>query len=511
MGYTNEIKGNFTFWQKVLGTEICNQLLNSKAGECRAKGETAEKKSELQILEYCYRKALTEKIEKDTNLLQEGLFPGFYRVFLKTAYFYCEKQNLSLLKNAWQDMIENLYKRIEKIPLKVLIQDIHRCKEKGLLIGQNSEEEYEDYLERFLEVPAYIDHLCENYLEMKRLLLLQICQTIDLMCEVEKALQRDKEILIKQFCLGKEFQGVLHIDTSLSDCHKGGKTVTKVLLDNGYTIIYKPHNLQKEILYEELYEKFLLRCGLEGRRLQIVSQDIYGWEEYIERIHCESIEEVERYFQRIGVILFLCHLMGATDIHGENLVAAGEYPMLLDLETFPGIKQQKNIKNAEQKIRDLIGNSVLGTGLLPVIAWGNGEDGVIVNALHKNGREMTPFRLPMVYQPKSSEIHIEYQPVEIKLRGSLPVYQNEEMNPSDFEEWISKGFTDAYDYFLDQKQKMIEALGGFFECESRFLLRHTQQYSMNLNMSLFPEFLESREKRELFLHVLNKQSIRGLL
>lgn len=508
MSYKTEIKENTAFWQKILGVEICNRLLNDEANRYTAKENIVEEVPVLALIEPYYKKALTEGIEEERKALQEGSFPGFYCIFVKTAYFYWNTQSRCLLKNAWENITENLYKKIEKIPIKVLIQDIHDCKEKGLLSGKNSEEEYEDYQKRFMGDPAYIDDLCENYSEMKRLLFLQIYQTIGIMWEVEAALQRDKEALTEQLCSGHDFKNIVRMDTSLSDCHRGGRTVVKILLDNGVTLIYKPHNLQKEILFEQIHGEFLSWCGLTERKLPIINRHAYGWEEYIEKTDCDSIEEVERYFERTGILLFLCYIMGATDIHGENLLASGEYPMLLDLETFPGCRQLKEVQNAEQMIREEISGSVLCTGLLPVVAWGNQEAGVIVNALHKNSREMTPFRLPMVCRPKSSEIHIEYRPVEIKLSGSLPVFQNKEMNPADFEEWICKGFAKAYDCMLEQKQKMTESLERLFSYEGRYLLRHTQQYSMILNMSLFPEFLKSKEKRDLFLHVLDKQNLR---
>ena len=508
MNYKNEIKENATLWNKILGIELCNRLLDDEADRYTTKENIAEEVPVLALIEPYYRKALTEGIEGEDKSLKEGSFSAFYRIFIKTAYFYWNTQSICLLKNAWKDITENLYKRIERIPIKILIQDIHNCKNKGLLIGENSEEEYEDYQKRFMEDPAYIDNLCENYLEMKRLLFLQIYQTIGTMWEIESELQRDKGVLTEQLCSGHDFQNVVRMDTSLSDCHRGGRTVAKILLDNGFTLIYKPHNLQKEILFEQIYEEFLNWCGLKKRKLHIINRGSYGWEEYIEKTDCDSIDEVERYFERTGILLFLCYIMGATDIHGENLLASGEYPMLLDLETFPGCRQQKEVHNAEQMIREAISGSVLCTGLLPVVTWGNQEAGVIVNALHKNSREMTPFRLPMVCQPKSSEIHIEYRPVEIKLSGSLPVFQNREMNPADFKEWICKGFAEAYDCMLEQKEKMKESLKRLFAYEGRCLLRHTQQYTMILNMSLFPEFLKSKEKRDLFLHVLDKQNLR---
>lgn len=511
MNYINEIKGNLAFWQKILGAEICNHILENGVDNCSIEEDKTKESFLIPLIEPYYRRALTEKIEEEKVLLRDGSFLGFFRVFIKSAYFYWSTLNLGLLNHAWRDIAENLYKRIEKIPLRVLIQDIHECKKRGLLIGKNSEEEYEDYEKKFLEDPLYIESLCENYSEMKRLLFLQIYQTINFMWEVEKALQKDKDVLVKQLCKEHNFEHILHMDTGLADCHKSGKTVTKLVLDNGYILIYKPHNMQKELLFEEIYEKFLNWCGLSGRRLHIVDRGTYGWEEYIERVDCNSNEGVEGYFQRTGVLLFLCYVMGATDIHGENLMAFGEYPILLDLETFPGCRQQKKAVNADQMVRDRIASSVLCTGLLPVMTWGERNAGVIVSALHKNSKEMTPFRLPLVCRPNSSEIHIEYKSIEIRISGSIPVFQNNEMNPAEFEKWICKGFEDAYDCMLERKQQILDELESFFSYEGRVLLRHTQQYSMNLNMSLFPEFLKVREKRELFLYVIDKQNNQTLV
>lgn len=162
MSYKSEIKENTAFWQKILGPETCRHLLNNEADEYAAREYLKEEVQILSLIEPYYRKALTERAEWESRILQEGSFPGFYRLFIKTAYFYWNKKKVCFLKEARKGIAENLYKRIEKIPIKVLIQDIHDCKKKGLLNGQNSEEEYEDYQDRFLEDPVYIESLCEK-------------------------------------------------------------------------------------------------------------------------------------------------------------------------------------------------------------------------------------------------------------------------------------------------------------------------------------------------------------
>jgi lantibiotic modifying enzyme len=44
-------------------------------------------------------------------------------------------------------------------------------------------------------------------------------------------------------------------------------------------------------------------------------------------------EEIKRYYQRAGQLLCLLYVLGANDCHNENLIACGEHPVLVDLET----------------------------------------------------------------------------------------------------------------------------------------------------------------------------------
>ena len=41
-----------------------------------------------------------------------------------------------------------------------------------------------------------------------------------------------------------------------------------------------------------------------------------------------------RFYRRQGALLALLYALEATDFHAENLIASGEFPVLIDLETF---------------------------------------------------------------------------------------------------------------------------------------------------------------------------------
>lgn len=503
MNYTKEIQSNPEFWKKVLGNEICNHLLNEKNKDFL---QTDIDIPDLKVIEELYQKVLADSTSLE-YIQDDGLFSDFDTMFIKVACLYKKTLGPNLMEHVKTDLTYNLSKRSKQIFLRILIQDIHKKKDNNNLKGSSSEEEYEDYRLRYLKNNSYIGKLCEDYPEMKRLLFLQIYQLVHLFRDVELALVKDKDYLVKDFCGNRDFKKIQKIECGFSDFHNGGKAVAKVKLDNGYTLIYKPQSLEKELMFQKVYEEFLENVGLNAGEMQILDCRDYGWEEYVERMECHSEQEVERYFQRLGVLLFLCYIMNANDVHQENIIASGEYPFFMDLETFPGCRQKKKIQHADQKVREEIANSVLCTGLLPVLMWGGGDEGVIVNALHRRRQEFTPFRLPAICCPGSSEIHIEYQKKKISAGSSLPVYKGEEVNPADYEAFLEKGFTAAYYFMLGHKEDQVKTLERFFAYKSRVLLRHTQQYSMFLQTSLYPEFLESRIKRDLFLHIVNKQGM----
>ena len=103
------------------------------------------------------------------------------------------------------------------IPIRVLIADIH--KEKDRLLGQDSYEKYDYYQRTILNNEEHIRKICSQYMVLRELILHQIYQLLDYICEIQEALKRDKDITQKKFCDNKEFTRVLNMTLNLSDPH----------------------------------------------------------------------------------------------------------------------------------------------------------------------------------------------------------------------------------------------------------------------------------------------------
>lgn len=96
----------------------------------------------------------------------------------------------------------------------------------------------------------------------------------------------------------------------------------------------------------------------------------------------------------------LGYTLGVTDLHGENVMAHGEHPVIIDLETCPGYIIQTEESSVRRKTETLLAKSVLHTGILPVLTWGAGKEAVILSAVN-TGKIVTPFRVPAVKKSRN--------------------------------------------------------------------------------------------------------------
>ena len=108
----------------------------------------------------------------------------------------------------------------------------------------------------------------------------------------------------------------------------------------------------------------------------MIDRGSHGWVEFIAAQSCQSEDEVQRFCERQGSYLALLHALHAVDFHCENLIAMGEHPVFLDLETLfhPDIVGMHG-QSADQIAGGALGSSVLRVGLLPTRLWGNPRSG----------------------------------------------------------------------------------------------------------------------------------------
>jgi lantibiotic modifying enzyme len=162
---------------------------------------------------------------------------------------------------------------------------------------------------------------------------LTIGQWRDHVVEVLKRWARDRNA-VGNFFFGKETADTIHdMRPGLSDPHNGGRSVTLLEFSRGRRVIYKPRSGKSEATWFSLMT-WMNQNGFQPklRIAQVLMGKDYYWMEDVEPASCENEAAVRRFYERMGALIAAAYLLKAVDCHRENVIAAGEYPVLVDTD-----------------------------------------------------------------------------------------------------------------------------------------------------------------------------------
>ncbi|WP_436500355.1 type 2 lanthipeptide synthetase LanM family protein [Actinokineospora sp. HUAS TT18] len=160
-----------------------------------------------------------------------------------------------------------------------------------------------------------------------------------------------------------------HIEFGTGDSHNGGRAVARLDFD-GRSVHYKPRSLRVDRALRALISE--VHAYTPDAPLLVVPRVIlgedYGWAEHVESRSFVEGEERAEYYRRSGSWLALADLLGGTDLHWENVVAAGGSPVVVDCETmFTPVESAGLVSGADavRRARKALTEGVTRTGLLP--------------------------------------------------------------------------------------------------------------------------------------------------
>lgn len=175
-----------------------------------------------------------------------------------------------------------------------------------------------------------LDRVLTTYPELQRLLAHVSSATIAFADEVRASIAADEPRALL------DNEGIVEqhgLELGLSEPHRGGRTVTRVDFADGRPLVYKPRPLTGEVLLEEALRSLGESTGIELRAMRVVARGDHGWTEYIDHEDCDGRRAVDRYYTRCGVLLALFVALGSEDMNRQNVIAAGEFPVIVDAET----------------------------------------------------------------------------------------------------------------------------------------------------------------------------------
>ena len=105
--------------------------------------------------------------------------------------------------------------------------------------------------------------------------------------------------------------------------------------EDGARVVYKPKDLRLDVAWQRLDRSVEpeRRPGRAEAGARASRATAMAGPNSSTHAGCADAEGCQRFFRRAGAWLALLHCFAATDMHQENLIAAGDHPVPIDLET----------------------------------------------------------------------------------------------------------------------------------------------------------------------------------
>lgn len=390
-------------------------------------------------------------------------------------------------------LVPHLLMTLKRALYPAMVLELNVARVQSKLKGETPEDRFRSFCDRLRQRDVRLA-MAREYPVLFRLLYVLTVNWVETSFELFERLSNDWS-LIKRDLAGADPGNLISIALGLGDTHRRGRTVARLVFSTGFSLVYKPHSQSVDVHFGELLE-WVNEAGFETpfRILRIIDREGYGWSEFVAHQPCADRREVERFYQRLGGYLALFHVVGARDMHFENLLAVGEYPVPVDLETlFHGDVAAPHDDPAITAFR----SSVMQVLLLPQrILDSETEEGIDASAFGaQNGLRFSESRSSSWESSATDEMRlVRGKTTRIVVAKNRPSLEAQEVVPEEYLESFVTGFQWVY-RFIEKHRDELQPNGGllarFGNDEVRFVARPTATYAALLQLCQHPDQLRS--------------------
>lgn len=420
--------------------------------------------------------------------------------------FYQEHPSLSK-KVDWDQLqssiLYNLIEALTNIGARTITLELYIAKQLKELTGNTPEERFESFVRtKLLDFDA-LEFIYKEYPVLSRILMIRTNYYVNAITEALIRFEEDWDQINQSLKL--DALSLKSIAVGLGDSHQQGRSVMRFKFEKNKEILYKPKPLTVAIYFHELLD-WINKKGftpkLKGHN--ILNRQDYVWEECIQHRECKAQDQIENYYKRLGGYLAILNAVNGTDFHHENIVADGEFPTLIDLETIFHHPAKLNIKTAEIEAKYKIINSVLGTALLPHLYFKNAEGyGIDISGVSVQNQEELPIPLLRPENEGTDEMRFVRKKVMADINdNNVPKLNGKVIGASSHVDSIIEGYQHAAQIIFNNKSELLHEDGPiakFKDTEIRIVVRPTQYYGNFLLEKYHPDYMRDCVELEKLL------------
>ncbi len=380
--------------------------------------------------------------------------------------------------------------RLETLSCRIAVSDFHHHRlELGLPADPSSRVAWDSYLRRMAEGRGEL--LMSRYPRLSGLARAVVSNVAEHAVEVVERVNGDLGLLAAE---DLTTDAPLRMFDLGGDPHRGGRSAVLLATeDDQHRIVYKPRSGAPEVGADRL----LCRLGKELRRSldRMVPRTIeaaisYSWQEWVSSSPATQLADIEDFYYRFGAAAALFGAVGATDIHHENVLAASDRPVFVDLETTLRGDNESDPNNPISALRDSIKFSSCNTLIIPQRV-AHGPYSIIMSGLGVPYEQMSK-RTDFVSVEVESDAYdlarrsFDFRHVDNVLHGpSGPT------SILDFHEAFLQGMRDGYAGIRSARKDLIEIAA--WPVNYRMIPRATAVYGRFLQAAWDPTRLASAD------------------
>ncbi|HSS48176.1 MAG TPA: type 2 lanthipeptide synthetase LanM, partial [Thermoanaerobaculia bacterium] len=397
---------------------------------------------------------------------------------------------------------ETLPYRLLPILSRTLVLELHVARLQELLAGETPEERFAAFVER-LRDPEAADAILREYPVLARQVLLDLELFREASVEIFSHLAADWPALVERFFAGNDPGPLTALGGGAGDRHRHGRAVRICTFASGTRLVYKPRSLAVEGHFQELLAWVNAQGGdfrdLGFRTLAVLDRGDHGWMEFAAAEPCHSPADVARFHERLGGLLAVLYSLAATDCHYENLIAAGEHPVVVDLESLfhPQIQRGKQARPHEELRSQFALHSVLRVGLLPFQAGQDDDfEGVDISGVAAVAGQPTPDKVIQWMGTGTDEMRVVRDRAIMDGAQNRPMLDGQPVQVALYRDEMTRGFATVYRLLASHRDELRREIARFAEDPVRVVLRPTRIYGLLLQESFHPDYLRDALDRD---------------